>query len=157
MRRFAIVLALACLLGVPAAVAADDAEVDDFIELLKSDLAAESREIVAEVMQFTDLEADLFWPIYDEYLKKLEPIADRRIAIIRELAESWPQIPDRRASKLAEDFFEVQEDVLALQRKTYDKIRKTLNATTGAKWLQVDNRIRMLINLQVAAELPIIP
>lgn len=156
MKRFALACAVALLLAAPA-VAEDRTELDDYIDMLKSDIAAESREIVTEVMQFTDVEAELFWPIYDDYMKKLEPLADRRIALIVEIAETWPQIPDRRAAAMGKEALDVEAELVELQRATFDKISKALNATTAAKWLQIDARLRLLVRLQTAAELPIIP
>jgi hypothetical protein len=157
MKHLVVVFALLALAVIPAVAGDVDEEIDDYIELLKADLATESREIIAEVMHFTDVESKLFWPIYDEYLEALEPLADRRLAIIRELAESWPQIPDRRAGEMGRNALDIEEELVALQRKYFNKISEKLNATTAAKWLQLDNRIRMLLRLQVAAELPIIP
>ena len=157
MKHVAVVLALIGLMIAPVAAEGTDDEIGDYIELLKADLASESREIVGEVMNFTDVEAKLFWPIYDEYMKELEPLADRRIAVIREIAETWPQIPDRRAGEMGREALDVEESIVALQRKYFNKISEKLNATTAAKWLQIDNRLRLLVRLQVAAELPIIP
>ena len=156
MKRLALACAVAILLAAPAA-AQETSELDDFIQILKSDIAAESREIIAEVMQFTDAEAELFWPIYDEYLVKLEPLADRRIALIREIGETWPQIPDRRAAAMGKEALDIDAETVELQRATFNKISKKLNATTASKWLQIDSRLRLLIRLQVASELPIIP
>ena len=156
MKRFALACVVALLLAAPA-VAQESNEIDDYIKILKSDIATESREIVAEVMQFTDVEAKLFWPIYDDYLENLEPISDRRIALIREIAESWPQIPDGRAKAMGKESLDIEAETIELRRATFDRITKALNATTASKWLQIDNRLRLLVQLQIAAELPIIP
>ena len=156
MKRFALAIVVALLFAAPA-VAEETSELDDYIAMLKSDIAAESREIITEVMQFTDVEAELFWPIHDDYMKKLEPLTDRRIALIVEIAETWPQIPDRRAGAMGKEALDVEAELVELQRATFAKISKALNATTAAKWLQIDARLRLLVRLQTAAELPIIP
>jgi len=41
--------------------------VDDFIALMKVDVLAQKVDIISSVMNFTDEQADIFWPIYTDY------------------------------------------------------------------------------------------
>ena len=52
---------------------------DANIELLRSDVKAKKVAIVTEVMQFTDEEGKVFWPVYREYDLELAKIGDARI------------------------------------------------------------------------------
>jgi hypothetical protein len=40
---------------------------DDYIELVRTQLKADKKVVVTEVLQLTQAEGDLFWPLYNDY------------------------------------------------------------------------------------------
>jgi hypothetical protein len=69
-------------------------QVDSYVELLRSDIRTEKQAILTQVMQFSDEQASVFWPIYREYDLELSKYADRRLALIKDYAANfegnWP-------------------------------------------------------------------
>jgi len=55
---------------------------DAYIELLRSDVKTKKVAIVTEVMQFTNEEANAFWPVYKEYDLEMAKIGDGRLELI---------------------------------------------------------------------------
>ena len=72
-----------------------------YAELLRSDVRAEKVAILTEVMEFTEAEDKVFWPIYREYETELAKINDDRIALIKEYALGYETLTDATADGLA--------------------------------------------------------
>ena len=51
------------------------------IELGRSNFKAKKIAVITETMQFTEDEADIFWPIYREYRYELSQIGDQEISL----------------------------------------------------------------------------
>ena len=68
------------LVGVTAMQAQD---INSYIELLRSDLKTQKKEIITEVMQFTDSESDTFWKIYNGFEEDFRKLGDKRVAMIK--------------------------------------------------------------------------
>jgi len=130
---------------------------DDEIKLLRADVQATKDDIIKDTMQFSEPESAAFWPVYRDYSKEQHLIADRRLDLIKEYAQNIDKMEDAKASSLTQRLFQIEDDTQALRQKYFSKFEKALGAKRAAKFYQVDNRLTMLINIQLAAEIPLIP
>jgi hypothetical protein len=62
------------------------------------------------------------------------------------------EVADQLATKLLD--IELQRN--SLKRTYYGKLKSALDAITAARFLQVENQLEKLIDLEIAAELPVI-
>lgn len=127
-----------------------------YVELLRADVRAQKVAFITELMQFTDAEDKTFWPIYREYDVELSAINDERVSGIEEYAEHFTQLTDALADKLALKALELEARRTALKQKYYERFKAALSPKTAARFLQVENQILMIIDLQIAASLPIV-
>lgn len=139
-----------------AVLAAPSFAQDDYLELLRSDLKAEKTALLTAAMAFTEQEGAIFWPIYREYELELAKIGDARIANIKDYATNYATMTDVKAKELTDNAFKLEEDRLKLQKTYYKKVEKALSATSAARFMQVERQIGLLIDLQIASELPLI-
>ena len=130
---------------------------DNDIKLLREDVQAVKDEVITHTMQFTIAESAAFWPVYREYSQEQHAIADKRFGIITEYAQNLDKMEDQKASSLTKRFFDVEEEAQALRKKYFTKFEKALGAKRAAKFYQVDNRLTMIMNIQLASEVPLIP
>ncbi len=126
------------------------------MELLRSDLKAEKTALLTEAMGFTQQEGAIFWPIYREYELELAKIGDARIANIKDYATNYANMTDVKAKQLVDTAFKLEEDRLKLQKSYYKKVEKALSATSAARFIQVERQIGLLIDMQIASEMPLI-
>jgi hypothetical protein len=140
-------------LGLPAL--AQEAP-EKYLELLRSDLRTEKVEIVTEALQLSEADAAAFWPIYRQYETELSALGDRRIALIKQFADAWGAVTDEAASGFADDWFAIQKDRLKLREKYFGRIEKATSSKIAARFTQVENTLGMLLDLQIAAELPLL-
>ena len=129
---------------------------EQYIELLRSDLRADKVAIVTEVMQFTEEQGTVFWPLYRKYDLELSALGDKRLALIKDYAKNFDNMTDEKANKLMATAFDVQEKRTKLRKKYYKEVGKALSPIVAAKFIQLENQIGLLIDLQIAAEMPLI-
>ena len=144
------------MLAIAVTIATPAFAQDAYLELVRSDLNADRVLIVTAAMNFSDADAEIFWPIYREYAFDRDKLGDEKIAIIKDYAENYEMMTDEVAKDLMDRVFDLDNDQTKLQKKYFKKMHKVLPAATAVKFFQVERQIILLMNLQIAAELPLI-
>jgi sulfite reductase alpha subunit-like flavoprotein len=126
------------------------------IELLRSDVRANAAKIITVMMQLDDKDAAVFWPIYRDYESELSKLYDEKVAGIMDYADHYLQMTDAKADDLATRALQWEDQRTDLKKKYYERFKKALSPITAARFLQIENQILMLVDLQVASSLPII-
>ena len=129
---------------------------DDFIELLRQDLKTQKVAIISEAMDFTEEESNTFWPVYRKYDFESSKLGDESLAIIRDYADNYDKMTDEKAKELMDRNIKLNEQRLKLSKKFYKEFQKVLPAIKATRFIQVDNQLNLLLNLQIASELPLI-
>jgi len=150
-----LILGLVLISGLFGAVAPVQAQGDQYMELMRQDMRADKTALVTVGMDLTTAQGDAFWPIYRDYQHELTKIGDRRIALIKSYAEHYENMSGEMAGKLMKNWFNQQKDSLKLLEKTAKKIAKATDPVTAARFVQVENSLRMIIDLQVADQIPL--
>ena len=165
-RRAAAGMLLACLAAsplaaqsVPARTGADETRARNlsaYVELLRSDIREQKVALISGMMQFSEADDQKFWPVYREYEGELSAINDQRLALIKEYAQTFEKMTDEIANRLAHAVLDLEARRNALKTKYYERLAAVLPARTAARVLQVENQILLLLDLQIAASLPVI-
>lgn len=129
---------------------AQEADVDE----LRSEIRAEKEALVRDAMELDEHEGRVFWPIYRRYEDELGELGDRRIELIREYAASHGRLTDAQARDLAGEWLDLQGRRLKLERQAWKQLDKELSPTLAALFLQVEHRIRLRTDLEIASQLP---
>ena len=145
---------LACLVLVTFAGAAHG--MDRWLELLRADLRTDKVAILTEAMPMNTAERDLFWPLQRDYERELSAIGDRRVALLKKFAEHRKKLTDDVAEERMKEWFSVQEDRTKLRAKYYKKVAKAISPGLAARFIQIENQIGLLIDIQIAGEVPLI-
>jgi hypothetical protein len=125
-------------------------------ELLRSDLRTQKVALVTEMMQFTEAEDVAFWPIYRGFEFELSRLNDERLAGIETYAKEYNHMTPATADKLALKALDLEARRTALKQDYYTRLKTALSPVTAARALQIENQIELLIDLQVAAYLPVL-
>ncbi len=127
-----------------------------YLEFLRTDLRLQKREIIAETMELTIEQTEIFWPIYKEYEIELDKITKERLKLIKDYAENYYNLTNEVADRLAGKKHELDAKRNNLLWKYYNKFKAELNPIDAAMFYQVESQLLMLIDVQVAGEVPII-
>lgn len=129
---------------------------DADIQLLRSDLQADKNDIITHAMQFTDPESSAFWPIYRDYTRDQQSVGDERVQLIKDYARNYDAMDDAKAKDMAQRLINVDVKFVNLRQQYWPKFEKALGAKRAAKFFQIDNRLSLLVNLQLASEIPLV-
>jgi Spy/CpxP family protein refolding chaperone len=129
---------------------------DSDIQLLRSDVQASKNEIITDTMQFNDAESAAFWPVYRDYARDQQVIGDKRVQLIKDYAANYDTMDDNKAKDLMQRMINIEDETLNLREDYWPKFMKALGAKRAAKFYQVDNRLSLIINLQLTAAIPLI-
>lgn len=152
-----LIAALGLLVSVEAAPsAAQDATPRKYLELLRSDVRAAKTGLMTEALDLTPAQSEAFWPLYRAYDTELAGLGDRRVALIKQFADGYGTLTDAQADEMADAWFALQQDRADLRRKYHGRVAKAVSPRIAARFVQVDHVVSMLLDLQIAAELPLI-
>ena len=129
---------------------------EDDISVLRQDVQVERIDIITRNMNFTEENSKAFWPIYRDYAHEQQVIGAQRIALIKDYAINHDSIDDAQAESFIERALKLEQEGLDLKKKYVPRFIKAIGARETAKFFQVDNRLNLLTNVQLASLLPII-
>lgn len=142
--------------GTQAAPQSSQASISQDIDLLRKDIRSQKKQLIAANMPLTDTEAQKFWPIYDQYIAELVKINNDKYALIQEYAQSYGSMTDAQADNWAVRILKLDSDVAALRQSYWPKFRKVLPAKKAALYEQIERRAQMLIDIQLASQVPLV-
>lgn len=107
-------------------------------------------------MDLTESEAQQFWPIYDRYTAELAAIADKKYALIKDYATSYDSITGDQAETYVKGRAEVEDFITKLRVKYFQVFRTVLSGQSTARFFQIDWRLGLIMDLQLASQIPLI-
>lgn len=148
-------LIILCLALIPGVALADS--LDKYIELLRSDFRTQKTALITEAVALTDAQAPKFWPIQREYETELAKLQDARIAMIKDYMQNYAAMDDAKAKTLMATAFKLQDQRSALLKKYADKVAKGVSPSVAARYAHTEAFIQSLVDVQVQAEVPLMP
>src|SRR5687768_10825004 len=133
----------------------DSGNLRTLVELVRKDVRTEKALILAQNIDFTNDEAVDFWPLYTEYETELSKWYDQRFGLLKGYFESHATMTDDQTTKLAGDVFSLEEKRTDLKRKYYKKFSKIIGPKKAARFFQIENQLNSLIDMRIAAEVPL--
>jgi hypothetical protein len=106
--------------------------------LLCSDVRSEKKQIIAENMRLTDTEAEKFWPVHDAHTQENDTLTDAQ------------------ADDLAKRMAALEVQAATSRQQWIPRFRKVVPGKQTALFFQLDRRVNLLIDLQLAAMIPVV-
>jgi hypothetical protein len=131
-------------------------ELDKDVNLLRQDIRAKKKKLVAANLTLTTDQATKFWPVYDQYTSDLVAINNEKYNVIKDYAANWGTMTDDQAIALANRALAVDQQVAQLRIKYVPIFNKVVPGKVTATFFQLDRRIQAMIDLQLMAQLPLV-
>lgn len=128
---------------------------DDYMEVQRGVLKTEKKAIVAEVMQFTDAESSVFWPLYNEYNEKVYATNTKIYEVIKEYAANYDSMTDEKAVELWTKSMKIEAEQAKLESTYFKKFQKVLGGKRAVMYMQLENKISTLVAAELALEIPL--
>ena len=154
---YTVAIALGLAAG-PVSAQSSDEQVSDTtdVELTRSVIQAEKKMIVAANVVLTEAESQGFWPIYNDYQNEMRKNNDRLLALIEDFAANYEVMTDAKAQSLLEEAIGIETDELALKNSYMPKFAKVLPAKKLVQYYQVENKLKAIIDYDLASAIPLV-
>jgi len=131
-------------------------ELDKDVHLLRQDIRAKKKKLIAANLQLTADQATKFWPVYDQYTADLVKINNAKYDLIKEYAQNWGTMTDDQALSMLKRSLDVDAQVNQLRQRYVPIFNKVVPGKTTATFFQLDRRIQSMIDLQLGSQLPLV-
>ena len=127
------------------------------IEVLRQELRTDRQAVVAKNMKMTEAQATAFWPVYRAYQAEITTIGDRFIKLLEGYGKKYDTMKDADADAMLKEYLEIQEAKLKVQSNYVSKFKKVLPGSLVTRYYQIENKIDAIVNLELAAGIPLVP
>jgi hypothetical protein len=146
------------LLLLTASVGSTLAQSDqDLIEVARGVIRADRQAVVVAAMDLTPAESKDFWPLYRDYRAEMDKVSDGLVKLVLEYAKVYPNVPDERAKQWLHDYTQLQQRQVSKRTTYLKKFGKILPPAKALRLAQVETRLDLLGQLQLAAVVPLVP
>jgi chaperone required for assembly of F1-ATPase len=128
----------------------------EYVTLLRSDVKAQRKDIITQLMEFSDSDAAKFWPLFEQYDGELAKIGEGRVQLIVDYARNYENLTNDQADALMSKAFELEAQRAQLKKKYFDKMKAAVSATQATKFFLIENQMQHIVDLQISAELPVV-
>lgn len=153
-RTLVFVTLLSALLGTLSAAA--QVSDTDYLQQLRADIQSDRQALVAASLGLTEEEGKAFWPVYRDYRNDMSKVGDRMQKLIQDFAEVWDTATEEQAKTMVNEMLDIQRDEFKVRKSHLSKFRKVLPEVKVARFLQIENKIDVIVKLGLADVIPLI-
>jgi len=144
---------LICLVN-GAAIAQDKPA--DQMEILREKARADKKLVVATALALTEGEAKVFWPVYNAYQSDMIAHYDKLLSLIDRFTQAYDTMTDQSATQLLNEYLALEANHVAQLKAYVPRFQKVLPALKVARLYQVENKMRALVNYDLARHIPLV-
>jgi hypothetical protein len=112
-------------------------------------------DILAKNMTLTAGQAAKFWPVFEAYQKEQNAIMDAQLKGLQKYMASSETLDDATALSLMDAHLERDAKMTTLRRKWLKEFQKVLPTKLAVRAMQIDRRLSLVAQTEVAAQLPL--
>jgi hypothetical protein len=155
MKRILITLAGLAAFGATVPSIAQTTNAKDDVQLLISQIQTDKRAIVLRTLDLNDAQVAAFTPIYDAYQAEMKVLMERGSAVLDKFAANFGSMTDEAAREILKEALKIRDDRNATMRKYAKKLERELPAVKVLQWVQIENKLNTLLDVQAASVIPI--
>lgn len=144
------------LLGAASSAAAQQ-EPSTNMKIVAEKIRADKKLLVAANMGLTEAEGAKFWPVYDACQADLQKLTQRTVTLIKDYAGSYQAMTDDVAGKLLNEMVAIEKDRAGLISSYQPKFAAAIPMLKVARYYQIENKVRAIVNYELADAIPLVP
>jgi hypothetical protein len=120
-------------------------------------LQTDKRQVMLDTLALTPEQSKNFTPVYDEYQAEMKKLMTSASNLNNRLfVADLGGMTDQESKDIQKAAFKIRKDRLDLLEKYAGKLDKKLPATKVFQFVQVENKMQALLDLAVAASIPLV-
>ena len=132
------------------------ADLEPGIQMMRSEIGKDRRDVVKAAMYLTDTEAKVFWPIYDKYRAEQSKVNDKRVKLISDYLANQKGSSQDQAEDLMKEAIKNEEERTEVKQDYMKKMGKELSKRTTARFFHIDYKLDTVVDAALAARIPLI-
>ena len=116
-------------------------EVETDVILLRRDLRADKKQLIALNLSLTEAEATKFWPVYDQYAAEMAKQNDEFYTLIKNYAANQKTLTDAEAATMIKRWADLQVGLSQTRQKYIPLVEKVISPRKAALFFQIDRRL----------------
>ena len=129
---------------------------DEVLKTLREDLQSSRADILAKNMTLTAEQAAKFWPVFNAYQKEQNTIMDAQLKGIQKYVEGYETLDDATALSLMKAHMERDAKMNTLRQKWLGEFQKVLPTKLAVRAMQIDRRLSLAAQMEVASQIPLV-
>lgn len=151
-------LVLFCTIGINRPAAAQGSSTESAKKQQQLDIKAaraDRKAIVGANMKLNDAQTKAFWPLYDTYEAEMDKLDDRHAAEVKNYAQHYETLTDKDALDKLNEVIAIKQARLNIQKKYVPKFRNAIGDINATRFYQIDNKLRAMIQCDIAQIVPL--
>ena len=151
-----VLIGCALVVGPATGVAIAQDKPADTMDVLREKVRADKKLLVATALELSESEAKSFWPLYNAYQSDMITHYDRVFKLIGVYGAAYQTMNDETATQLVGEFLALETAYAALLNSYLPRLRSALPPQKVARFYQIENKLRALVDYEFAREIPLI-
>jgi hypothetical protein len=127
-----------------------------YFRLIKMSWQSDKKFMVDKLMEFSETEADAFWPLYEKHMQKWGRLMEYRIVITQEYCDEFEIMKGTQMSMYMKEMVKNDIDLTRLQKKFFSKIRRILSPTRANQFMKIEYEFQLVLLTQMQQRTPFI-
>jgi hypothetical protein len=129
---------------------------NSYVEIVRSTIKTEKKALIAEVMQLSDEEGKVFWPVYNDFEERFYKINTDYYNLVQEFASNYENMTSEKATEILMSANKTHMDKAKLEKEYIKKVMKIIPPQKALRFFQASNKISAMIDAELAAEIPLL-
>ncbi|HSE46965.1 MAG TPA: hypothetical protein VLA89_16725 [Gemmatimonadales bacterium] len=139
-----------------SATTASPATVDSALTSFRADMQSSRADVMAKNLSLTADQAAKFWPVFNAYQKEQNVIMDEQLKGIQKYVEGYDSLDDAAALSLMKAHLDRDARMNTLRQKWLAEFQKVLPGKLAARAMQIDRRLSLVAQVELASRIPLI-
>jgi Spy/CpxP family protein refolding chaperone len=139
-----------------SATSPSPASVDSSLTAFRADMQSSRADIMAKNLSLTADQAAKFWPVFNAYQKEQNVIMDEQLKGIQQYVAGYDSLDDAAALALMKAHLDRDAKMNALRQKWLGEFQKVLPGKLAARAMQIDRRLSLVTQVELASRIPLI-
>lgn len=128
----------------------------DNMEIVWEKVRADKKLFIAANMGLTEPEARAFWPVYEDYQKALDKLNGLTGKLIEDYARNYESMSNMVAKTIVDDHLAIEMERVKLMQSYLPRLRQALSEKKVVRYYQLENKIRAVVNFELARNIPLV-
>lgn len=133
-----------------------NAQTKEEVDLLQAAFGMEKKAIVADFVQPSAANQEVFWQLYDEYETARKELGVTRINLLKQYAENYSSMTNETAEAWVSEVMKLQSATDKLMASYYKKIKKATDAITAFKFYHIESYLLSSIRASILEDIPFV-